>query len=496
MPDRKQAITALTMSTLAFTICFAAWMLNGVLVTFLVDNGVFRWTGSEMGTLIGLPVLTGAVLRLPIGILTDRYGGRPVFTGLLVLAAIPMALLGSVGGYWGYFLCSLGFGTIGAGFAVGVAFTSVWFPKSQQGTALGIFGAGNAGAAITTLGAPALLGSLTGGGSNLDAWRLLPRLYAAVLVVTAVVFYATTKNRVPEGAAQRKLGDLVAPLRSTRVWRFGSYYFLVFGGFVALAQWLVPYYTNVYSMSLVTAGLMTSIFSGPSGVIRALGGWLSDRYGARAVTLWVLVVTAVCCALLFFPKMDIESPGRGVIATRAGTVTAVSSASVQVGDVAYELRTQPPGARKAFSDSDVVVMPVIHSWQVPAVAVGDAVTKRQVLARGVTHIYFQANVWIFTALVFAVGIAMGIGKASVYRYIADFFPQNVGVVGGTVGVIGGLGGFFCPAIFGFLLDSIGLWTTTWMLLFATSVACILWLAVAVRAATARHPGEGGEAVPD
>lgn len=485
MTDRRQAYVALTMSTLAFTVCFAAWMLNGVLVTFLADNGVFRWTGSEMGTLIGIPVLTGSVLRLPIGVLTDRYGGRPVFTGLLLLAAVPMFLLGSVGGFWGFLLCSLGFGSIGAGFAVGIAFTAVWFPKHQQGTAMGIFGAGNAGAAVTTLGAPSLLRWLTGGGTQLEAWRTLPKLYAAVLVAMAVLFYFTTTNRMPEGSVSKRLGDMLSPLKSTRVWRFGLYYFLVFGGFVALAQWLVPYYTNVYSMSLVTAGLMTSIFSGPSGVIRALGGWLSDRFGARAVTFWVLVITATCCALLFFPKMDVESPGRGVMATRAGAVTAVSTDSVRVGEMDYPLKLMPQSAKRVFSDSELVVMPVIHSWHEPVVKVGDPVIKRQLLARGVTHIYFQANVWIFTVLVFMIGIAMGIGKASVYRYIADFFPKNVGVVGGTVGVIGGLGGFFCPVLFGYLLDTIGLWTTTWMALFATGVVCILWLAVAVRARGAK-----------
>ena len=273
---------------------------------------------------------------------------------------------------------------------------------------------------------------------------------------------------------------LLDPLRHLRVWRFGLYYFLVFGGFVALAQWLVPYYLNVYGMTIVMAGLMTSIFSLPSGVIRALGGWMSDRFGPRHVLYWVLATTCVCCLLLIFPKMDIESPGRGVMARRAGAVTDVSAERIQIDDQAYELRTSSSELITEYSESDALVLPVITTWQEPAVAVGDVVAKRQLIARGVTHIYFQANVWIFTALVFLIGIAMGIGKAAVYKYIPDYFPDDVGVVGGIVGVLGGLGGFVCPIVFGFMLDSLGLWTTTWMFLLAVSLACLVWLSLIVK----------------
>lgn len=492
--QRRGAMTALTASTLAFTVCFAAWMLNGVLVTFLVDNRVYPWTASEMGALIGAPVLTGSILRLPVGMLTDKYGGRPVFTGLLALCAIPMLALSYADSFGGYLAASLGFGTIGAGFAVGIAFTSVWFSKQRQGTALGVFGVGNAGAALTTLATPVLLRHLTHGATDPSAWRTVPRIYAAALVATAALFWLSTTNRVPEGAARKTLGQLLAPLRLVRVWRFGLYYFLVFGGFVALAQWLVPYYVNVYSMSIVTAGLMTSIFSLPSGVVRALGGWASDKWGPRRTLVAMFFVTAACCALLFFPKMDIESPGRGVMAARGGTVTAVSEHEVVVGDRPYPLMV-PAAEKPASKDKENLLLPVIRTWQEPAVAVGDKVAKKQLLARGITHIYFQANVWVFTALVFLVGLAMGVGKAAVYKYIPDYFPNDVGVVGGLVGVIGGLGGFVSPILFGSMLDSVGLWTTTWMFLFGVTVACVVWLSLAVRG-LARRGAEADESGPN
>lgn len=480
-PTRAHGILAL--NTIAFTVCFAAWMLNGVLVTFLVSNQIFDWSASQMGWLIGVPVLTGSVVRLPLGILTDRYGGRPVYTVLMLAAAVPMYLLGRADSYAEFMLLSLGFGLTGGSFAVGIAFTSVWYSQEHQGTALGIFGAGNAGAALTTLGAPSILRSLTDGGANLEGWRTLPTYYAAALVITAVVFFLGTKNRRPEGAGERTLSRLLAPLKHVRVWRFGLYYFLVFGGFVALAQWLVPYYVNVYSMSIVAAGLMTSIFSLPSGVIRALGGWFSDVFGARTVLYWVLGVIAVTSLLLVFPKMDVESPGRGVLARLPGTVTEVTpdriSVEVGAGQEPYPLMSRP---ETGFGEKDegFMLWPEIQTWQEPVVEEGERVARRQLLARGVTHIYFQANVWIFTILVFVIGIAMGIGKAAVYKYIPDYFPEDVGVVGGLVGVLGGLGGFVCPIIFGTLLDLLGLWPTTWMFFLAISVVCLVWLSLVVR----------------
>jgi len=476
LKEQKLAYTVLALNTLAFTVCFAAWMLNGVLVTFLVDNGVFNWDAAQMGVLIGIPVLTGSIMRLPLGVLTDKFGGRPVYAILMLLSAIPMYLLGHANTYNQYMLYSLGFGMTGTSFAVGIAFSSVWFSKERQGTALGIFGAGNAGAALTTLGAPSLLRYLTDGGSNIEGWRSLPTIYAVALVIMAVIFYVFSTNKKP-ASGQRKIMEMLTPLKNVRVWRFGLYYFLVFGGFVALAQWLVPYYVNVYLMSIVTAGFLTSIFSLPSGLIRALGGVMSDRFGARQVMYWILAAIAICSFLLFFPKMEIESPGSGIMARRGGTVISITDTDIQVGDDVYTLQ---PVVVREIDDSEVILFPKIDSWHEPRVVVGDQVSKRQLLAQGVTHIYFQANIWVFTGLVFVIGIAMGIGKAAVYKFIPEYFPDEVGVVGGIVGVVGGLGGFICPIIFGSLLKSIGLWTTTWMFFFLVTAICLIWMSLVVR----------------
>jgi len=481
MSERSQAYTALAMSTLAFTLCFAVWTLNGVLVTFLVENGLFRWDTAQIGWLIGIPVLTGSLMRLPVGLLTDRFGGRKVYTILLLLAALPTWLLGSVHNYQGFLLASLGFGLSGAAFAVGIAYSSVWFSKARQGTALGIFGAGNAGSAITSMGAPLLLRKLTADGTSLEAWRTLPKIYAIALLVMAVAFFFLTQEKKADGAKEKSFAQMLTPLRNVRVWRFGLYYFLVFGCFVALAQWLIPYYVGVYGMSLVMAGLLASLFSLPSGLIRAAGGWMSDRFGARTVMYWTFGLSIFACAALMVPRMSIESPGPSVLAQIGGVVTEVSPERITVGDTNYPVRTK--GAEPDARNDQMLVFPQSRFWQTPIVKVGERVKKKQLLASGTTHVFFQANVWIFTFLVFMVGIVWGIGKAAVYRYIPDYFPDEVGVVGGIVGVIGGLGGFAGPILFGYLLKATGLWTTMWMFLMVLSVICLVWLHTVVRRIT-------------
>lgn len=471
------AYRMLAMNTLAFTVCFAAWMLNGVLVTFLTVNQVFNWSPTEVGWLLGIPVLTGSIFRLPAGMFTDKFGGKPIFTALLILCALPMYMLSLADSYFAFALCSFGFGLVGVSFSIGIAYTSVWFPRSRQGLALGIFGAGNAGSALTTLIAPTLLEKFTSGGTQLDGWRTLPVVYSVVLVAMGVLFFLLTKNKRPAAKAQGFAAQL-KPLGSLRVWRFGLYYFLVFGCFVAFSQWLVPYFVNVYYLPLVTAGFLAALFSFPSGVIRALGGWLSDRVGGRRVMYWVLGSSLLLSFLLIIPKMEITSPGKGVVAERDGTVTTVSAGAITVGDRTYTLT--PRTEVSAASREGILIFPTKDAWQEPAVEVGQSVKRKELLARGVTNIYFQANVWIFAVLVMLLGIVWGVGKAAVYKHIPEYFPEQVGVVGGTVGVLGGLGGFISPIIFGYLLDGTGLWTSSWMFMLLLSAVCMAWMHAVVQ----------------
>lgn len=478
----------LFLNTLAFTVCFAAWMFNGVLVTFLADNQVFKWGPVEIGWLMGIPVLTGSIFRLPAGMLTDKLGGKPVYGTLLFICAIPMFLLSRADSFTTFALCSFGFGLAGVSFSIGIAFSSVWYPRERQGTALGIFGAGNAGAALTTLLAPTLLNKLTDNGANLEGWRELPVYYAAMLAIMGVISFIFAENKKP-ASSTKSFVQMLTPLKDVKVWRFGLYYFLVFGCFVAFSQWLVPYFVNVYYLPLVTAGLFASAFSLPSGVIRALGGWLSDKFGGRTIMYWVLGASVLISFLVIIPKMDIYSPGRGVMAKRSGEVTAITDKTVMVGEVSYAIR-QKPEPIENYTDDQMLIFPTKQTWQEPVVEVGQQVKKKELLAKGVTRIFFQANVWIFAVFVILLGSIWGIGKAAVYKLIPDYFPEEVGVVGGMVGVLGGLGGFFCPIIFGYLLEWTGLWTSCWMFMFALSLVCLLWMHLTVqKMMREKHPAD-------
>lgn len=476
----------LFLSTLAFTICFAVWMFNGVLVTFLIDKGVFNWGPVETGWLLGIPVLTGSLFRLPMGILTDKFGGKPVFVLLLLFCAIPMYLFSLANNFWSFALLSFGIGMAGSAFAVGIGYTSTWYPRKWQGTALGTFGAGNAGAAITTLFAPTLLDKLTNNGTDIEQWRSLPKIYALGLVAMAIIFLVFAINKKTRSEA-RTMKQLLAPLKSIRVWRFGLYYFLVFGCFVAFSQWLVPYFVNVYGTTLVIAGLFAALFSMPSGIIRVLGGWMSDKWGARGVMRKVFFWSIVISAMLIIPKMEIKSPGNGVQSTQNGIVTFTSDTLVMVDSKGYKVKKSNINA--ADSDSEFAIFPKKENWQSTVVSEGDKVKKKQLLASGTTRITFEANMWIYALLVMIIGIVWGIGKAGVYKFIPDYFPDEVGVVGGMVGVIGGLGGFVCPIIFGYLLEWTGLWSSCWIFMLLLSVLCFVWMKRVVRAIIRKHaPG--------
>lgn len=398
---------------------------------------------------------------------------------LLLFCAVPMFFLSKANSFNTFLLLSFGFGLAGSIFAAGVAYTSLWYPKEKQGTALGIFGIGNAGAALTTLFAPTILNRLTQNGVNPEAWRILPQLYAAMLIVMAVIFLLATENRKP--VEVKSIVQRLAPLKELRVWRFGLYYFFVFGGIVTLAQWLLPYYVNMYSVSIVTAGFMVSAFSLPAGLVRAPGGWLSDKFGARTVLLWVFGISIICLFFLLPPRMEIRAPGQGIMASKPGVVNSVSDGEIVIDDAKYMLQvkngeTSQTEIRLGIfhnSEEDFTPFPTSSFWQEPLVKEGEEVAKGQLLAKGFTHIYFQANKWIFFGLVFILGIMMGIGTAAVYKHVSDYYPTSIGTVGGIVGVIGGLGGFFNPILFGYLLKGTGVWTTCWMYLAVIAIICLI-----------------------
>ncbi|GIX17534.1 MAG: MFS transporter [Rhodothalassiaceae bacterium] len=312
-PRKQQRI--LGMSTFAFTVCFAVWTIFSIIGLRIKQE--LGLNDTEFGILVATPVLTGSLSRIFLGIWTDQYGGRLVYTTLMVATSVAVWLLATVETYPMFLLAALGVGLAGGSFAVGIAYVSRWYERERQGTALGIFGMGNVGAAVTNFGAPFLVVAF--------GWERTAQIYALVLLTTAVLFWLLTEDD-PVTAERKRKGERPAPawmqltpLKRLQVWRFSLYYFFVFGGFVALALWLPRFYVGAYGLDIKTAGMLAAAYSLPGSVFRALGGWLSDRYGARAVMYWTFIASVAICFVLSYPATDytvhgIEGPIQFTIA--------------------------------------------------------------------------------------------------------------------------------------------------------------------------------------
>jgi len=412
---QPKSAQALGLSTTAFTVCFAVWTIFSIIgIRIREDLGLSE---TEFGLLIGMPILTGSLIRVVLGIWTDLYGGRVVLTGTMLAAAAATFLLSYAHTYPQMLVAALGVGIAGGSFAVGVAYVSRWYPPDKQGIALGIFGAGNVGAAVTKFLAPFVLVAF--------GWQMVAEIWAAALVVMAVIFWFTTEDdpvlveRRRTGARPKSAWLELEPLKNVQVWRFALYYFFVFGAFVALALWLPQYLIAVYGLDIRTAGMIAAMFSVPASIFRAYGGHLSDIYGARRVLYWTFYVAAAATFILSYPPTDY------VVHTIHGPVT----------------------------------------------------------------FHLEMGMGLFTATVFVLGFFMALGKAAVYKHIPIYYPTHVGAVGGLVGMIGGLGGFVLPILFGLLLDLTGLWTSCFMALFLLVTGALVWMHVAVqqmeRAATGK-----------
>jgi MFS transporter, NNP family, nitrate/nitrite transporter len=288
------AMRVLLVSTFAFAVCFAAWLMFGV--TGIPIRKELGLNASEFGLLTATPVLTGALFRLPLGIWTDRFGGRIVMFILLVACAVPLWLSSYATALWQFLLLGLALGLVGASFAVGTPYASRFFPSEKKGLAMGVFGAGTTGAAINMFVAPPLVAAY--------GWQSVPRVYAVALLITAALFWLLSAPDPGRSGNAVPIRRQLAVLRDPRVGKYCQYYSIVFGGFTAVSVWMPQYFVNEYHFPIGQAALMAASFALPAGVLRALGGYLSDRFGAHNVTWWVLWVAWICLFLLSYPQTD------------------------------------------------------------------------------------------------------------------------------------------------------------------------------------------------
>jgi len=396
MTKKGQALSVLMVSTFAFTICFMVWMMFAVIG--IPIKKALDLNATQFGILMAMPVLTGSLIRVPLGIWTDKFGGRLVMTVLMASTVPAIWLMTYATAYWHYLTIGLFVGLAGGAFSVGTPYVARWFPRKQQGFAMGIFGMGNAGAALNKFLAPALVVGF--------GWTMVPQVYAGIMLGAVVLFWlfshSDPTHLVP---SDTKFSDQLKSLKDPKVIKYCQYYSIVFGGYVAMSLWMVQYYVGEFGLDIRTAALLAACFSLPGGILRAAGGWLSDKYGAHSMTWWVLWVSWICLFLLSYPQTDL-------------TITTTS---------------------------------------------------------GPLSFHIGLNIYAFTALMFILGITFAFGKASVFKYISDDYPHNIGTISGIVGLAGGLGGFALPIMFGALMDLTGIRSSAFMLMYGVVWVSLIWM---------------------
>jgi len=284
---------ALALATISFTLSFAAWGLVGGLAS--VFTTLYSLTASQTALLVAVPVLLGSVARLPMGMITDRFGGRLVFTALLVFSALAAFVIPMTASYPALLVAAFLIGMAGSSFAVGAAFVSRWTPAARQGTALGVYGLGTMGQSLAVFVGPVVAARW--------GWQTVFYGTAAVLLIWSLVYVALARN--PAGAARPAgVAAMLALLRgSSTAWLLGGFYFLTFGGFVAFSIYLPTLLRAQFGLAPADAGLRAAGFVVLATLMRPLGGWLSDRIGGAQVLSWVFGGVALFALLLIWQSM-------------------------------------------------------------------------------------------------------------------------------------------------------------------------------------------------
>jgi nitrate/nitrite transporter NarK len=306
--DRPAGIRPIVLATISFLISFAAWgLVGGLAATF---TSLYSLTASQTALLVAVPVLLGSLARLPMGMITDRIGGRATFTALLIVSAGAAWIVPLTGSYRALVASAFFLGLAGSSFAVGAAFVSRWTPPGRQGTALGIYGLGTLGQSLAVFAGPVV--------ASAYGWPAVFRLMAAMLLVWAIVFVAFARN--PPGAIRPAgVAAMARVLRTSRIaWLLGAFYFLTFGGFVAFSIYLPTLLRSQFGLTPADAGFRAAGFVVLATLMRPVGGWLADRIGGAQVLSWVFGGVAAFSWLLAWPAMLPFTVGALACATLMG----------------------------------------------------------------------------------------------------------------------------------------------------------------------------------
>jgi NNP family nitrate/nitrite transporter-like MFS transporter len=276
----------------AFTVCFAVFGSVSAMMPILKKQ--LGLAPVQVSVALAVPVLLGSLGRIPLGMLTDRYGGRLIFSIVMAFSIVPAVLMGWVSNYWQLIVCGFFIGVALASFSVGVGFVSGWFPPERQGMALGIYGAGNIGQSLAAYGAPVVAGLA---GYRWGFWT-----FAALTALWLVIFLARAQNAPRKGPA-KTLAEILRPLKDKMSWVLSLYYFLTFGGFVAMAVYLPTLLTELFHLTPQDAGFRTAGFVVLATAMRPVGGWLADRVGGDTILRWVFPAVALFALLMTLVSM-------------------------------------------------------------------------------------------------------------------------------------------------------------------------------------------------
>ncbi len=307
----RNSKAALALSTLAFAVSFAVWgLISPMSKTF---QKMYHLTEAQVALMIAVPVLLGSIIRLPMGMLADRIGGRKVFGALLIFISLPAYMLSRAASYNDFLLWGLFLGMAGTSFSVGVSYTSRWFPPEKQGTALGIYGAGNIGQSLALFGVPVLI-------KLLGTWQQTFQVFALIALIYGFIFLALARDAESK-AAPKSLGEMLRVLqREPLAWLLSLFYFVTFGGFVALSIYLPKLLQDkdLFALTREDASLRAAGFVLVATLMRPIGGALSDRFGGANVLKYVFAFAGALALLLTARVMPLFTVGALGIAACVG----------------------------------------------------------------------------------------------------------------------------------------------------------------------------------
>jgi NNP family nitrate/nitrite transporter-like MFS transporter len=295
---KQPATLQLTLGTGAFGFCFAVFGSLSAMMPILSRQ--MHLSPVQKSVAVALPVLLGSLGRIPLGILTDRFGGRLIFILTMAFSIVPAFLMGGVRNYHQLLIYGFFIGIALASFSVGVGFVNGWFPPARQGFALGVYGAGNVGQSVAAFAAPFIAKAY---GVKWGFWT-----FGIALTIWLVIFAANAKD-APRQGPPKPLRAVFVPLKDSRSWLLSVYYFLTFGGFVAMAIYLPIFLVEIFGLTPQMAGMRTAGFVLLATFLRPVGGILADKIGGKRILTFVFPFTAVMALLLACPTMPVFTLG-------------------------------------------------------------------------------------------------------------------------------------------------------------------------------------------